>query len=94
MNNRGLIVKAYKSLKKRNYVNITKLFCLDCVDHSLKWLNKKCSMNKKMEMSVVVYEYYLETEIQISKISDIICEHWDEYLNDDDFDIHDYTEVF
>lgn len=94
MNNKDIVIEEYKKLKRMKNFNITKLFCLDSVEHSLKWLNKKCSMDKKMEMAEIVHDYYLDTQIQISQISDIICEHWNDYLKNDNFNIYDYTEVF
>lgn len=93
----NLILNEYKRIiKNDNFKIISRLYCLSCVECSCKWLeiDQTTSEETKLEMSYIVYQYYLDTEIQISKISDIICEHWDEYLNNDDFDIYNYVDVY
>lgn len=83
--------------KIENKYDITKLHCLSCVDASLNWLKEEDNRDdyteeERINRAQVVYDYWLDTDIQISKISDIICEHWKEYEEDEDFDIYDYME--
>lgn len=84
----------YDNLVKNNqYHNISKIYCLYRVEESIKWLKiqETISQEDKKRMAIVIYDYYLELEdVQISRISDIICEHWEEYQQNDDFDICDY----
>jgi len=71
--------------------NFTKLYCLSCVDASLQWLQKEeiTSDEEKLKMAAVVYDEWLDSDIQISQISDLICLHWDKYCGDDDFNLYD-----
>ena len=89
------ILKEYERIiKSNNYHNITKIFCLYCVEESCKWLEIQdtTSQDEKFKIASVVYNFYLDTDIQISKISDIIVQHWNNYLNDENFNIFDYIE--
>lgn len=93
----NLILKEYKEIIKNNSFNlIPRIYCLYCVECSCQWLDidLNTSDETKLEMSSVVHQYYLDTELQINKISDIICSKWDEYLKRDDFDITDYLDEF
>ena len=87
------VVEEYANIcKNGNYNNITKIFCLSCVEESLKWLERDTieTESERIEKAQVVYDYYLDTDIQISKISDIICEHWKEYVENENFDIYEH----
>lgn len=86
------IVNEYEELKSKGKdKNLSKLYCIYCVEGSLDYLGQKLSIEEIIERAQVVFDYYLDTEIQISRISDIICEHWEEYTNDN-FDIYDYVD--
>lgn len=84
------LVEEYKKIE--NKYDITKLHCLSCVVASANWLEQELTDEELTDRAQVVYDYWLDTDIQISKISDIICENWDEYEKDEDFDIYDYVE--
>ena len=87
------LLKEYHKIIKDNYYNdITKIYCLYCVEESLKWLDSSdiTSDNVKLEIASAIYDNWLDTDIQISKISDIICEHWEEYQKNNNFDVYDY----
>ena len=87
------LVEEYKKIE--NKYDITKLHCLSCVGASTKWLGQEDLTDEELtDRAQVVYDYWLDTDIQISKISDIICEHWKKYEEDEDFNIYDYVEVF
>lgn len=79
-------------IKNNNYHNITKIFCLYCIEESCKWLEIQdtTTQETKLKMACVVYDFYLDTDIQISQISDIIVQYWNNYLNDENFDIYAY----
>lgn len=86
------VLEEYKRIVENgNYDNITKIHCLSCVEESLKWLEKEENEETKVNMAQVVYDYWLDTDIQISQISDIVCENWKEYLKNEDFNIYDYV---
>ena len=78
--------------KIENKYDITKLHCLSCVKASTDWLEEELTEEEHIERAQVVYDYWLDTDIQISKISDIVCKYWKEYEEDEDFDIYDYME--
>ena len=84
------LVEEYKKIE--NKYDITKLHCLSCVGASANWLEQELTEEELTDRAQVVYDYWLDTDIQISKISDVICENWDEYEKDEDFDIYDYLE--
>lgn len=85
------LLEEYKKIE--NKYDITKLHCLSCVGASIKWLGQEDLTDEEItDRAQVVYDYWLDTDIQISKISDIICENWDEYEKDEDFNIYDYLE--
>lgn len=90
------VQKNYNLLIKNNQKNnIIKIFCLDCVETSLEWLDTQKKVNKeiKLEMASIVYNYYLDTSIQISEISDIVCENWEEIQKNENFNIYDYVSL-
>ena len=84
------LLKEYKKIE--NKYDITKLHCLSCVGASANWLEQELTDEELTDRAQVVYDYWLDTDIQISKISDIICENWDEYEKNEDFNIYDYLE--
>lgn len=89
------VVKEYANIcKNGNYKEITKIYCLYCIEESLKWLDSDTieTENQRIEKAQVLYDYWLDTDIQISKLSDIICENWEEYVNNEDFNIYDYVD--
>jgi hypothetical protein len=72
-------------------INITKLYCLDCVETILSYIEKEVDDSTKLDMVNSIYNMYLETEdIQISKISDILVTHWQEFNENENFNIYDY----
>ena len=80
-------------MKNEEDTIITKMFCISCVEGSLKYLEREESEETIMEIASAVYDYWLDTSVQISELSDIVCEHWEEYLEDEDnFNIYDYVE--
>lgn len=88
------VVEEYSNIcKNNNYENITKIYCLYCIEESLKWLERDTieTESQRVEKAQVLYDYWLDTDIQISQLSDIICEHWEEYVNNEDFNIYDYV---
>ena len=88
------VLKEYQNIcKNDNYNNITKIYCLYCIEESLKWLERDTieTESQRIEKAQVLYDYYLDTDIQISKLSDIICENWEEYVNNEDFNVYDYV---
>lgn len=81
--------------KNNNYNEIIKIYCIYCIEESLKWLERDMieTETEKVEKAQVVYDYWLDTDIQISKLSDIICKNWEKYVNDfDNFNIYDYVD--
>lgn len=92
-----LVLKEYERIVKNNGFNlISRIYALYCVECSCQWLNIELNTSKetKLQMASVVYDYFLDTDIQITKISDIICANWNKYLNNDDFNILDYIEIY
>ena len=88
------VLEEYNNIiKNDNYNNITKIYCMYCVEESLKWLEKDLieTEDNKINMAQVVYDYWLDTDIQISQLSDIVCENWKEYLKNEDFNVYDYV---
>lgn len=81
-------------VSKKQDNQISKLFCLSCVNASLKWLEKNdiTSNDEKLKMAQAVYDEYLDTNYQITKLSDTICKYWNEYINDDEFNLYDHIE--
>ena len=94
MYNDDLLMEYKKIIQDNQYNNMTRIYCLYCIDETLKWLEKDLivSDDEKMEMASAVYDNWMDTDIQISKISDIIGEHWEEYKDNDDFNIYDYID--
>lgn len=94
--NKERVLKEYMNIcKNGNFDIITELYCLACVETSLQWLgrDKIDTESQRFEKAQVVYDYWMDTEIQISKLSDIICENWEKYVNDfDNFNIYDYVD--
>ena len=88
------LLKKYEEIKKDNMTDITKIYCLSCVDASLKWLNAELATSdeERLEMASAIYDNWLDTNIQISKLSDAIVENWDDYVNNEDFDIYNYVD--
>ena len=86
----------YKNIcKNNNYNEITKIYCIYCIEESLKWLKRDMieTETERVEKAQVLYDYWLDTDIQISTLSDIICENWEKYVNDfDNFNIYDYID--
>ena len=88
------LLKTYEEIVKDNTKDMTKLYCLSCVDASLKWLNAELATTdeERLHMASAVYDEWRDTDIQISKLSDVIVENWDDYVNDDDFNIYSYVD--
>ena len=88
------LLKTYEEIKKDNMKDMTKLYCLSCVDASLKWLNAELATTdeERLHMASAVYDEWLDSDIQISKLSDTIVENWDDYTTKDDFNIYDYVD--
>lgn len=84
------LMKEYRELKEKK-CNLIKLYCIDCVNNSLEWLKKEDTTTdaEKLEIASAIYDNWLDTDIQISKISDILCEYWKKYCNDENFNIYD-----
>ncbi len=79
-------------IKDNHYSSITKIYCLFCVNESLTWLEIQDTTpdNTKIEIAQAVYDTWIKNDIELTRISDTICEHWEEYQNNDNFDINDY----
>lgn len=95
LNDNEIILEEYKRIvKNNNFRLISRIYCLYCVENSCQWLDIELitSDETKIKMANAVYDYFLDTNIQITKISDIICANWNDYLNKDDFKIKDYLE--
>jgi hypothetical protein len=87
------LMKIYKSIKNVDDIMID-LFCLNCTINSLRFYNENKKYDDKLilEIARAVYNTYLDTDIQISTLSDILVENWESYKTDKDFNIYDYIE--
>lgn len=86
----------YEKIQKEN-INDTMIYCIGCAKASLGVFDSNNVNNKELikEIAMSVYDEWLHTDyMQISKISDILVEHWKEYNEQDNFNIYDYDEVF
>ena len=82
--------KTYLELKANNNQNcIIYLFIIDCLEEATNFYKLKLTEKEKDDLAFLVHDYYLDTDIQRSKISDILCEHYNE-LDNDDFNIYDF----
>ena len=64
------LLKKYEEIKKDNMTDMTKLYCLSCVDASLKWLNAELATTDedRLHMASAVYDEWRDTDIQISVV--------------------------
>lgn len=86
--------KLYNNLLLNNhYTDMIFLYIMDCLDSSLNTFDMDLITDEKRknELVGIIYDYYLDTDIQISKIADIVVEHINE-LDDDNFDINEYAD--
>lgn len=77
--------KYYKILKEinENKLNITKLYILSCIDTK--------DENLASEKLEYIYDTWLDIDgdICLAKLCDIVCEHWEEILNEE----YDYDDI-
>lgn len=77
--------KYYKILKEinENKLDITKLYILSCID-----TKDENSASEKLEY---IYDTWLDidNDICLAKLCDIVCEHWEEIINEE----YDYDDI-
>ena len=81
----------YNKMNKDEKDNITFLFIINCIDNINKGFNKEIDMEYLVQ---VTYHYYLNTELQIDKICHILIEYYEKLINDNNFDIFYYMEIY
>lgn len=84
----------YLDLKNNKNNNcILYLFIIDCIEEANRFYNIKLTEKQKDELISLIYDNYLDTQIQISCITDIILSNYkdiQEKIKEDDFNIYDY----
>lgn len=88
-------IALYKKILLDNNIDlITLVYIAFCLDQSLNAYDMDLIIkdDEKEKLIDLILDYYLNTDIQISKICDIICEHYNE-IEKDNFNIYDYTET-
>ena len=91
MNRKDIAINLYKKMSKEEKDSIIYLYIVYCLKNSIKYYNKKIKVTDLIE---IVHDYYLDTEIQIDRICDILVEHYEELINNDYFNINHYVELY
>lgn len=76
--------KYYKILKEinENKLDITKLYILSCITYDKQ---DKLLTSKVLKMLDYIYDTWLDIDedICLAKLCDIVCEHWEEIINEE-----------
>ena len=84
--------KIYNELLENNQNNcIIYTYIIDCLEEAKKSFNLKLTSKQNDELITTIHDYYLDTDIQISKICDVLVENY-KNIYDDDFSIYDYID--
>lgn len=82
--------KYYKILKEinENKLDITKLYILSCITYDKQ---DKLLTSRVLKMLDYIYDTWLDIdeEICLAKLCDIVCEHWEEIINEE----YDYDDI-
>lgn len=82
--------KYYKILKEinENKLDITKLYILSCITYDKQ---DKLLTSKVLKMLDYIYDTWLDIDedICLEKLCDIVCEHWEEIINEE----YDYDDI-
>lgn len=76
-----------------NRIDMTKLYILSCIENFKPTKSLCYSLNNAIfEVMEYIYDTWLEIDedICLAKLCDIVCEHWEEIL-DEIYDIDDIT---
>ena len=91
MTRKEIAKNLYNKMNKEEKDSIIYLFIINCIFESQKAFcdeikEKKIDIDYLIEL---VHDYWLDTEIQITKICDILIGNYDK-IKSDDFNIYDY----
>lgn len=81
-------------VKNDNFEMIPYVYVRYCIELACETFEKTLSEEEKNNLIGVVYDYYSESQMQIVKVADTLIANYEQYINDENFDIYEYEEKY